>query len=319
MCTAISYRTNNHYFGRNLDIEMSYHEEVVITPRNYPFLFRHGGSLTNHYAMIGMATVSNDYPLYYEATNEYGLSIAGLNFPGNAHYHELQEESDNIAPFELIPWLLSQCKTIADIRKKAKTLNIANIPFSPEYPLTPLHWLINDEENSIVLESTINGLQIYDNPCGVLTNNPPFPYHLQNLENYRNLTTGDLHKEIEPGFYSRGLGAVGLPGDLSSKSRFVKAVFVKENSVASDNEKDSIGQFFHILDSVSMPRGCVEVNGKYEITAYSCCCNTDKGIYYYTTYGNRQITAIDMYHADIDSNKILSFPLVKDQQIYKQN
>lgn len=320
MCTAISYKTKDHYFGRNLDIEMSYHEEIVITPRNYPLPFRQKETLTEHYAMIGMATVVNGYPLYYEATNEQGLSMAGLNFPGNAHYYDLKDKSDNIAPFELIPWILCQCKTVSDVLKRAKTLNIAKIPFSPKYPLTPLHWLISDKDSSIVLESTKDGLQIYENPSGVLTNNPPFPYHMQNLEAYQHLTTGDAPgQDTAPELYSRGSGAVGLPGDYSSKSRFVKAVFVKANAVTSDNECDSIGQFFHILDAVSMPRGCVEVNGAYEITVYSCCCNTDKGIYYYTTYGNRQITAVNMHNTNLKSDRIAVFPLVKDQNIHQQN
>jgi len=208
---------------------------------------------------------------------------------------------------------------IPDTRDKARTLNITKTPFSPEYPLTPLHWIISDRNESIVLESTKDGLHIYDNPCGVMTNNPPFPYHLRNLEYYRNLTNDDPDDlEIKAEFYSRGMGAVGLPGDYSSASRFVKAVFVKENSVTSSDEPDSVSQFFHILDAVSMPRGCVKANGEYEITAYSCCCNTDNGVYYYTTYENRQITAVDMHHVNIDQEKMISFPLIKQQKIYNQ-
>ena len=102
MCTAISYKNGDAYFGRNLDLERGYGEQVVITPRQYRFTMRHGAPIIHHYAMIGMAAVADGYPLYYDATNEMGLSMAGLNFPGNAVYHSYDPCKDNIAPFECI-------------------------------------------------------------------------------------------------------------------------------------------------------------------------------------------------------------------------
>ena len=95
MCTAASYRTKDLYFGRNLDYEFSYGDEVTITPRNYPFTFRRAGEMRTHYAMIGMAYVAEEYPLYYDAVNEKGLCIAGLNFVGNA---ACQSETDGRRP-----------------------------------------------------------------------------------------------------------------------------------------------------------------------------------------------------------------------------
>ena len=109
MCTAATYKTNDFYFGRTLDYEFSYGDEVVITPRNYEFSFRRAGVMKTHYAMIGMAYVAGDYPLYYDAVNEKGLGIAGLNFVGNAVYNGEVQGADNIAQFELIPWILGQC------------------------------------------------------------------------------------------------------------------------------------------------------------------------------------------------------------------
>lgn len=323
MCTAITYKKSSHYFGRNLDIEYSYHEEVVITPRNYPFQFRCLPSLDQHYAMIGVATVSGGYPLYYEATNEYGLSTAGLNFPGNAVYFPNKGDRKNVSPFELIPLVLGQCKTVQEASTLLKDINIADIPFSEAYPLTPLHWLIADPGQSIVLEQTKEGLNLYENHLGVLTNNPPFPYHLYNLQNYMNLSAGDPENRFAPDLkmrpYSRGMGAIGLPGDTSSASRFVRAAFVKLNSVSEANENSDVSQFFHILNAVAMPRGSVVYNNKNEITLYSCCCNTDKGIYYYTTYGNSQITAIRMFSENLDSDALITFPLINDQQIKYEN
>ncbi|NEU49214.1 linear amide C-N hydrolase, partial [Enterococcus faecium] len=159
------------------------------------------------------------------------------------------------------------------------------INYSDELPLSPLHWLLADKEKSIVIESMKDGLHIYDNPVGVLTNNPSFDYQLFNLNNYRVLSSetpkNNFSNQISLNAYSRGMGGIGLPGDLSSVSRFVKATFTKLNSVSGDSESESISQFFHILGSVEQQKGLCDVgDGKYEYTIYSSCCNVDKGIYY---------------------------------------
>ncbi len=324
MCTAITYNTNNHYFGRNLDLEYSYKETVTIVPRNYEFKFRQVENINNHYAIIGMAYVANNFPLYYDAINEKGLAMAGLNFPGNADYKEIINGKDNIAPFEFIPYILSQCSNIEEAKKLLNNINIAKINFSDELPVSPLHWIISDKENSITVESVKDGLKIYENPVGVLTNNPTFDIQLFNLNNYMSLSTeppvNNFSKSLNLEKYSRGMGAMGLPGDLSSASRFVKATFTKMNSKSGDSESESISQFFHILESVYQQRGCVHMGeGKYEITIYSSCCNMDKGIYYYTTYENSQITGIDMNRENLDSNELKSYDLIKGQKIFMQN
>lgn len=329
MCTAITYKTKDHYFGRSLDFEYSYQETVTVTPRNYPFHFRKAEDLGHHYAMIGMAYVVDNIPLYYDAANEKGLSMAGLNFPGNADYKQEAEEKDNIAPFEFIPWVLGQCASIEETRKLLERINLAKIDFSDELPAAELHWIISDRECSITVECTKDGLKIYDNPVGVLTNNPCFDMQMFNLNNYLGLSVdppvNNFSKKLHLEPYSRGMGAMGLPGDLSSASRFVKAVFTKMNSVSGDSESESISQFFHILGSVAQQRGCVYMGknkkgqDQYEISIYSSCCNTDRGIYYYTTYENSQITGVDMYKEDLDSHKLASYPLLQGQRILMQN
>lgn len=324
MCTAATYKTKDHYFGRNLDLEYSYHETVTVTPRNFPFHFRKAGSLPSHYAMIGMAFVVDDYPLYYDATNEKGLSMAGLNFPGNAYYPDFQEGKDNVSPFEFIPWILGKCDNVADAKILLARINLVRINFSKDLPLSTLHWIISDRDCSIVVESMKDGLKIYDNPVGVLTNNPPFDYQMFQLNNYMALSINQpenrFSDKLPLNTYSRGMGAMGLPGDLSSQSRFIKAAFTKMNSLSGESESESVSQFFHILSSVEQQRGCVHMGeNAYEITIYSSCCNTDKGIYYYTTYENHQITAVDMHKEDLDGNLLTSFSLITTQQVCYQN
>lgn len=321
MCTAISYKTNDHYFGRNLDMEYSYEESITITPRNFPFHFRKEDTMEKHYAIIGVAYVPSDYPLYYDAVNEKGLAMASLHFPGNAVYRCEKEEMHNITPFELIPWVLGKCQSVQEAKILLEKTNLLKVSFNKELPLTPLHFMVSDKFESIVVEPVEEGLRIYDNPIKVLTNNPTFPYHLFHLNNYMNLTKKEpvnrFAKELFLETYSRGMGSIGLPGDMSSASRFVRAAFIKWNSVDGKDEAESVSQFFHILDSVQQYKGCVQVeNGQYEYTVYSVCCNTDKGIYYYKTYHNSAISAVDMHHEDLEGEKVVMYPLQLEQQIH---
>ncbi|MGI1837424.1 choloylglycine hydrolase [Lactococcus garvieae] len=320
MCTAITYTSKDHYFGRNFDYEISYNEVVSITPRNYLLNFRKVKNLETHYAIIGIAAGIVDYPLYYDAMNEKGLCMAGLNFSGYAHYNEYKEEKENVSPFEFIPYLLGQCATVDEAKNLLRNINLVNINYSDSLPLSPLHWMMADNQKSIVIESMEDGLHIYDNPVGVLTNNPSFDYQLFNLNNYRALSSrtpkNKFSNQVNLEVYSRGMGGIGLPGDLSSTSRFVRATFTKLNSTLGNSEDESISQFFHILGSVEQQKGLCDVGEEeYEYTIYSSCCNIEKGIYYYRTYENSQIIAINMFNENLDSDKMIKYPIINKQQI----
>lgn len=319
MCTASNYITDNHYFGRNFDYEISYNERVTVTPRNYRFDFRKIDSIESHYAIIGIAAGIDGYPLYYDACNEKGLAIAGLNFAGNAVYREAEEGMVNITPFELIPYLLSRFSSVAEARRELENINLVNINFADELPLSPLHWMMSDEKEAIVIEPLAEGLKVYDNPVGVLTNNPPFDKQLFYLNNYRSLSNKNPENTfgVDLEEYSRGMGGIGLPGDLSSASRFAKVAFTRANSYSDSDEASSVGQFFHILGSVEQQNGCTFISDPdlYEYTIYTSCYNTNKGILYYRTYHNSQITAVDLNNEDLDSAELINYLLINEEQI----
>ena len=324
MCTAVTFETKDFYFGRTLDYEHSFSEEVTVTPRNFPLKFRHWRTLENHYAIIGMAHVVDDYPLYFDGVNERGLAMAGLNFVGNAVYGKPVAGKENIAQFEFLPWILGQCTTVQEVRRLLENLNLTDTAFREDLPASQLHWIIADHDEAITVESVGEGLRVYDNQVGVLTNNPPFDQQLFRLNDYMHLSAGNPENrfsgklKLEP--YSRGMGALGLPGDLSSQSRFVRAAFCRENSVSGATEAESVSQFFHILGAVEQVRGCCRLGeGQYEKTIYTACCNTDKGIYYYTTYENRQISAIHLHRTKLDDIYLARFPLVQEEQILDRN
>lgn len=320
MCTAITYKTKDHYFGRTLDLEISYGERVLILPRRFRLNFRMSDPIVKHYAMIGMGIEENGYPLFFDATNEKGLSMAGLNFPGNACYYKKEVDCHNVAPFELISWILSQCENIRQATDLLKQTNVVDLSFSDQLPSSPLHWLVADKTGSISVETLKGGMSIMENPVGVLTNNPPFETQCHLLNRYLGLSAGEPSVCFAPNFllekYSRGMGAIGLPGDLSSDSRFVRAAFSKLNSVCGDDEMSSVSQFFHILGTVAQIRGCTVLeNGEYEITRYTSCCNTDRGLYYFTTYDHAGICCVDLHQMDLESKELVQVGLPKKQEI----
>lgn len=302
-------------FGRNFDYEISYNERVTLTPRNYKLDFKNEDSLDNHHAILGITAGIDSYPLYYDAFNEKGLAMAGLNFDGYAEYSEKTESSKtNLAEFEFIPFILGKCDNVDQAYDIIKNLNMLNTSFNETLPVSPLHWMVADKNRSIVVEYTKDGLTIFDNPVDILTNNPTFDMQLFNLNNYIHVSnknaTNHFTKDYPLLDYSRGMGGLGLPGDYSSMSRFVKAVFVSQNSIANDDEVSSVNQFFHILNSVEQPKGATLVSSdNYEYTIYSSCMNLDKGILYYRTYDNLAINGIDFDSYDLDEDKLINIEL----------
>lgn len=326
MCTALAYVKNSLFFGRNMDIEYRFGEKVVITPREYSFDLKKEDTYKNRYAIIGMANVTDDYPLYAEACNEKGLCMAGLNFPFNAKYaKEKNAYRFALAPYEIIPFVLGSCADLNEAEKALENTDIVGIDFKSTMPCAPLHWIIADQGGSIVVEYGEEGMKIYDNPYGVITNNPPFPYHTENVRQYMNLKA----EYPEEGFcksakltsFGVGGGAVGLAGDWTSPSRFVRAVFCKENSLAYSGAKESIdcvSEVFHILDSVAMPAGSVLTkDGKVDKTTYSCCIDAAQGAYYYKTYSNSRLNKVAMNDENKSGKTLCVFPLNEKQDIMK--
>ncbi|MGN0813137.1 MAG: choloylglycine hydrolase [Candidatus Coproplasma sp.] len=310
MCTAIYLNKGGVYFGRTLDYDFSYGEEVVITPRNFPFNFKSTGLCQKHFAFIGTAKVLGGYPLYYDAMNEKGLYIAGLNFVGNACYAQGGKGGKEIAQYELIPYLLCKCSSVDGVIYELSNSQITGEQFVKEMPTAQLHWLIADRDRCITVECVKDGLQIYDNPVGVLTNNPPFDFQLFNLNNYRNVTASEREsgfgEGVELDAYSRGMGGMGLPGDWSSSSRFVRAAFACANSTSAESEEEGVIQFFHLLNTVAQPSGICKVGQGLEKSIYSSCCSPETGRYYYSTYDSYGICAVELEGED--GKELIRYP-----------
>lgn len=324
MCTALTFRGNHHYFGRNLDLEYSYEEQVTLTPRNFPLHFRCAPSLMTHHAILGMAYVQEGYPLYYDAMNEAGLAMAGLNFPGYAVYHPCCSGADNITPFELIPWVLGQCSDLKQAKALLDRVNLLEQNFSPELPLTPMHWMAADRTGAIVMEPLKDGMRIWDAPVEVLANAPPFDWQMTHLSRFCSLSSlppeNRLAPDLELPIFSRGMGALGLPGDLSSPSRFVRAAFARWNPPDNLPLEEELPHFFHLLGSVAQVRGTVRLPEGGEVrTVYSSCCDLSAGLYCYTTYENSRVSAVEMHREDLNADTLVSYPLVRKADIFYRN
>lgn len=314
MCTSISMTTDNCYFGRTMDIAYNFGEHVTIAPRNYPFKFHKAGEMPHHFAMLGMASVRDNYPMYAEAANEKGLGAAGLNFPENAFFPKEPYKDCKwaVTPYELIPWVLGQCSSTAEAKQLLSQTCLVDIPFAEDLPVAPLHWHFADSEASIVAEQTKDGMHVYDNPINVLTNNPPFNFQTLNLCQYMNLSVsspeGCLSKLPGVSAFGKGMGSIGLPGDFSPASRFVKAAYILENSKCKHDEDSSVSQFFHVMESVAVVDGSVDCGEDNYRTTYCCCMNLCKGIYYYKTYNNSSINAVNLYRENLGGGSLYEYP-----------
>jgi choloylglycine hydrolase len=320
MCTAIYLNKIQHYLGRNLDLDYDFEGKIVFVPRRYHLHFKNLKELDNHYAFMGMAVVINDSPLFADGFNEYGLSIAGLNFDGYAKFSPVNLFKNNIAPFELITYLLAKFKSVKEVMEFINDMNIVDMDFSRTIKAPKLHWIIGDKKCSITLECTKDGIRLYRNPFGVLTNNPEFSYHVENVRNFLNITNDNIESrfannvDLRP--ISKGSGTFSLPGDYTSPSRFVKAAFLVNNFPDTYDENDALTTAFDILKNVSFVRGCViSTNGKYEITYYSCIMDLDNLVYYYTNHNNSRIMSISLIRNHLNGDSLKVIPQSKYQDI----
>ena len=329
MCTALSVKSDEgkYFFGRNMDLAYTFNQSVIIIPKNYQYQDKVTGSkVTNKRVIIGMGTVINDHPTMADAMNEKGLACAGLNFARYAYFEKKPVEGKiNIAPYDFIQWVLSNHETVEEVKKSIKDIELVDIPLDDKIPVPTLHWMITDKTGaSIVVEKTKEKFTVYENPVGVMTNDPTFDWHLTNLNEYMYLTPNQpkpikwSNQELRD--LGIGAGTLGMPGDFASVSRFIRIAYIRAHKTAMENDRHAITQFFHMLDYVKMVKGgVITAEGFEDLTLYASCMDQEKGIYYYKTYGNNRINAIDMNKEQLEEKKLKIFEYLDEQDINYQN
>lgn len=329
MCTGLTLVTKDgeHLFGRNMDIEFTFGQAVGIIPRRYEYInMSTGVKEKTRNAIIGMLTIMDGHPMLADGCNEKGLAIAGLNFPGyNYNEPELVRGKINIPAYDFMLWVLSNFDDLNSVKEKVNSVNLMDTQINEKAPAPTLHWIITDKTGeSIVVEHTKLGLKVFDNKVGVLTNSPTFDWHETNLRQYMGMhadqaseTTWGTQKLNPLGV---GVGSVGLPGDFTPASRFVRAAFLRHFALDNCKDEVDISEFYHILNNVAMVKGSVRTSQhKDDITVYSSCMNLEKGIYNYNTYENNQINAIDMNKENLDAKEIKLFAYKDSLNINNQN
>ena len=310
MCTGVRFIDNDGgmYFGRNLDWSVPYGQKVVITPRGYKYNSAFLGEMNmKGGAIIGMAIVAENTPLYFDCANESGLAIAGLNFPGYAQYAETAVDGKtNVAAYEFPLWVVANFTTVAEVEKALKEVAIVAKPINEQYPVSELHWIIGDKERSIVVEYTANGMEIFENDVDILTNQPGYGWHKENLRNYMNLFP-QMPKEVKWGkakMTAFGSGSLmrGLPGDYYSPSRFVRVAYLNTHYPIKSTEEENVSRLFHTLTGVAMMDGAAQMaDGACEKTIYTGGYSTASKTYYYSTYEDPAIQKVAMGDYNLDS------------------
>lgn len=328
MCTALTLETSegNHLFGRNVDLDSSELKNVLLIPRNYTYLT----NVTNEekrtkYALIGLGLMIGKRPVLVDGLNEKGLVCAVLDLPFHGEWNqEIVKEKINLSPCEVTPWLLSNCASIEEVITELKNLNIVSKPINPQVEVESIHWMVTDKTGkSIVIEKVKGKLRVYHNKVGVLTNEPTFDWHLANLNLYLKVTPNQARStswgQQSLKAFSQGFGSIGIPGDFSSPSRFIKAAFLRNHAVVGSTHEAALSEMFHILNAVAMIKGAVVTEqGKDYFTQCSTCMCQETGMYYYNTYNNNQINVIHLFEEDLDSQDVKIFPLQDRLAIYLQ-
>ncbi|MBP3240994.1 MAG: choloylglycine hydrolase [Oribacterium sp.] len=312
MCTAVRFSDDkgNMYLGRNLDWSVGYGQKVVITPKAYVLNSAFQGKLSIKYPLIGMGIVQEGIPLYFDCGNDAGLSIAGLNFPGYAQYEPAPVEGKtNIAAYEFPLWICMNFSTIDEVEKALETVAIVAWSINEKYPVSMLHWIIGDVKRSIVVEYTKNHMEVYKNDVDVLTNQPGFEWHRENLRNYMNLDSDMpekvVWKDVKMTPFGSGSMMRGLPGDYYSTSRFVRAAYLNNHYPVKSNEDENVSRMFHTLSGVAMIDGAAEMHdGMYEKTIYTGGFSSATDTYYFNTYEDPAIKSVHMKDYDLNGKEL---------------
>lgn len=312
MCTGVRFDDGNGgmFFGRNLDWSVGYGEKVVVVPRGYrhksAFLGEMGGT-----AVIGMGIVVENTPLYFDCANEHGLAVAGLNFPGYAAYEDSAVEGKtNVAAYEFPLWIALNFKTVDEVAEALKNVAIVAKPINDQYPVSELHWLIGDAKRSIVVEYTASGMEVFENDVDILTNQPGYAWHQENLRNYMNMAP-EMPESVKWGKATMkpfGSGSLirGLPGGFYSTDRFVRVAYLNTHYPVQPNEATNVARLFHTLAGVAMiDGGAAMADGKFEKTIYTGGYSSATQTYYYNTYEDFEIKNVAMKDYNLDSSELV--------------
>lgn len=277
-----------------------------------PLTFTNYKSINKHYAFLGLSKGVEDTYTFADGVNEHGLSIAVLYFAGYAHYNdEILKDKVNLAPAEVVSYLLATTKNIEEVLEAFDKINITNEMIKFIQTVPPFHWVILDKTGrSIIIEPLVTGIKVHENKLGVMANSPDYDWHLTNVRNYIGLE--NHHKDpleinglvFEP--FGQGAGAFGMPGDFTPPARFIRTLFNKLTVEKANGEDNLVIQANNILNSVKIPRGSVITNKKtFDYIQHTAFMVPKSKSYYYQLYHNPSIIEVKLDDYDLSGNKAI--------------
>ncbi len=317
MCTAINVKTQfgSIFLGRTMDFSYPLDPQLYVVPRGYEWnnqLNTH--TIKTNYTFMGIGQDISPVT-FADGVNEMGFAIAVLYFPGYAVYDpiDMQErQTISVTALEMTKFLLSTCANVHQAAELLKTIRIVGIEDPVTQSVAPLHWIMADKEGACcVIEKTEKGLQVMNNPIGVLANSPDFLWHMTNLRNYMNVTPTQMEAIKWNSFslmpFGQGAGTFGLPGDYTPPSRFVRAAFIKSHTIYSNNQSEAVTACFHVMESVSIPKGVVMTKRKTsDYTQYTAFIDLTTSQYFFKTYDNSEIIAVQLPLYSQNKDQIIS-------------
>lgn len=332
MCTGIRLKAKNGSVvcARTLEFGVEINSQIIFLPRNYPCVGTvpsntNGLTWKSTYAAVG--TNANNITGIIDGVNEHGLAGGLFYFYEYAQYQHVAENelSQAIAPWHLMTWILTTCKTVAEVQQKLPSLKVANIVFEEWGFVPPVHAVVHDVSGQSLVIEYVNGtLHMHTNILGVVTNAPTFDWHMTNLKNYVRLSALNVVNQQLDGLtltpLGQGSGMLGLPGDFTSPSRFVRAAAFSATALQPETELDAIHTAFHILNLFDIPKGTVrdQEQGRIscEYTQWTSATDLKNKRYYFHTYASRIPAVIDLLRMDLDAKEICTVSMNIPEKIH---
>ena len=324
-CTSIRIKTEDGlvFYARTMEGAIPFNSQVTVIHKGTSFQgtlpdnTHKGLKWTTKYGIVGMNAFGQ--PLLTDGINEAGLTVGDLFLPGYAEYQPFDPAKANItlAQYEVATWLLSSFATVAEVRQGLGQVRVVQGPKEVAGPL-PLHFAVHDPQgNSLVVEYVKGKLHIYDNPLGVMTNSPTFDWITTYLSNFVNLSATNVPQLDLKGFtihqFGQGSGMVGLPGDLSPPSRFVRMVALTQAALPVKGADAGLNLAMTIINNVDIPKGAVrektEKGMMYDITQWVVAADLAAKKYYFHTYDNKNWRCVDLAKALQAVKGIQTLPL----------
>ncbi len=318
--------------ARTLEFAVDIDSDVIVVPRGYSRIGstpdgKDGLKWKSKYASVGANGV--EMPFIFDGFNEKGLAIGLFYFPGTAKYMDYQatDAGKTIAPWEIGSWILENFATVEEVKENAAKIVVPEVVFEAWGFTPPVHYVVHDASGkSIVIEYVGGKLNIHDDPLGVLTNSPAFDWHMTNLRNYVNFSLVNVSPvQLGPVTLTplgQGSGMLGLPGDFTPPSRFIRAAAFSQSVLPSKTGRDAVIEAFHILNNFDIPKGAARDHEKDEhgniladYTLWTSASDLKARQFFFRTYANSRIRMVDLKKIDPEAKEIKTISMKGEEEI----